>query len=123
MEYRQSMKFTILLLMLFSALHVNAQVAMEQISPTYQMKDLQSFGTIDDSQFKLDTQYRILKIPKEENLSAKQRSAFEKLLKSCDDCQEVPQVGGGPITPITPKPITTATDFCEKYPGKFGCQK
>jgi len=117
------MKFITLLIMLFFAFHTNAQEAMGQMPPSYQMKELQSLRTMDGAPYEFGKQYRILKVPKEEELNLQQKTALEKLLKSCGDCQEVPQVGGGAVIPVTPKPISTAPEFCKKYPGKFGCPK
>ena len=117
------MKFITLLIILFFAIHTNAQEAMGQMPPSYQIKELQSLRTMDGAQYEFGKQYRILKVPKKEELNLQQKTALEKLLKSCGDCQEVPQTGGGPVNPVTPKPISTASEFCKKYPGKFGCPK
>lgn len=117
------MKFITLLIMLFSAFHTNAQDAMGYMPPSYQMKAIQSLRTMDGAHYEFGKQYRILKVPKEGGLNLQQKTALNKLLNSCGDCQEVPQIGGGPVILVTPKPISIAPEFCKKYPGKFGCPK
>ena len=66
-------------------------------------------------------EHRIISVPNNE-VDDKELKHLKNLIKSCPNCQDIPEIDG-PSEPIkvTPKPSKTPSDFCKKYPGKFGC--
>lgn len=71
-----------------------------------------------DNRVELDNRENVVVFPRRVNKI--QENKLKLFMRSCDDCLDVPIVGGGGGG-RNPLPVTKVRDLCESYPFLEGC--
>jgi hypothetical protein len=76
--------------------------------------------TFSDKSIKFDDGARFIFVPRK--VDEEQEKKLKLFMRSCNDCQEVPIIGGdgGGRSPL---PATGASELCKKYPFIKGCKQ